>query len=55
MNGNLIGKPVLRKRVLAGLCASLFVGAVPFAAAAGPAPGTAAPCACTPGDRKSVV
>jgi uncharacterized membrane protein len=44
MNGNLIGKPALRKRVLAGLCASLFVGAAPFAGAAGPAP-----CACSAG------
>ena len=43
MNGNLIGKPVLRKRVLAGLCASLFVGAAPIAGA-GPAP-----CACGAG------
>ena len=50
MNGNLIGKPALRKRVLAGLCASLFVGG--GAGAAGPATDTAAkaaPCACTTG------
>jgi hypothetical protein len=44
MNGNLIGKPALRKRVLAGLCAVLFVGASASASAAGPAP-----CACTAG------
>lgn len=49
MNGKLTGKPVLRKRVLAGLCASLFVGAVPLAAAAGPVQVAAAPCACGAG------
>jgi hypothetical protein len=45
MNGNLIGQPALRKRLLAGLCASLCVGG----AAAGPAPAAAAPCACASG------
>jgi hypothetical protein len=48
MNEHLIGKPALRKRVLAGLCASLFAGS----ATAGPTPAAAAaaaPCACTAG------
>lgn len=42
MNGKLIKKPLLRKRVLAGLCASLFASAAPSDAAA------PAPCACSP-------